>query len=64
LARVCPHFGSEANALEALRTSQARRIKALEKSRVRSLVVNTDSEAWAAIAAQIAAFGNLAGGRK
>ncbi len=52
-----PHFGSEANALEALRTSQARRIQALEKSRVRSLVVNTDSEAWASIAAQIAAFG-------
>lgn len=52
-----PHFGSEANALEALRTSQARRREALEKSQVRSLVVNTDSEAWGAIAEQMVAFG-------
>jgi hypothetical protein len=47
-------FGSERAALEALRISQARRLEALEYSRLPSLVLDTQDKDWNVLAQQIA----------
>lgn len=48
------HFGSEEAALAALRTSQARRVEALAKTRMTWTAIETGSRDWEAIARAVA----------
>jgi hypothetical protein len=49
------HFGSEDNALAALRLSQQRRFEALARTGLRSMTIDTAAKDWDAYARQIAA---------